>query len=77
MTIRSGKDAILQASVGQQKQETRFVWLVLKLGVGRRYPEVDSLVMVQVKQIQEMGAYVKLVSSYFAKTALKTMLVVS
>jgi translation initiation factor 2 subunit 1 len=26
-----------------------------------RYPEVDSLVMVQVKQIQEMGAYVKLV----------------
>lgn len=27
-----------------------------------RYPEVDSLVMVQVKQIQEMGAYVKLVS---------------
>merc|ERR1711939_694177 len=25
-----------------------------------RYPEVDSLVMVQVKQIQEMGAYVKL-----------------
>lgn len=26
------------------------------------YPETDSLVMVQVKQIQEMGAYVKLVS---------------
>ncbi|CAD6572400.1 MAG: hypothetical protein CYPHOPRED_004825 [Cyphobasidiales sp. Tagirdzhanova-0007] len=25
-----------------------------------KYPEVDSLVMVQVKQIQEMGAYVKL-----------------
>lgn len=27
-----------------------------------RFPEVDELVMVQVKQIQEMGAYVKLVS---------------
>jgi translation initiation factor 2 alpha subunit (eIF-2alpha) len=27
-----------------------------------RYPEVDSLVMVQVKQIQENGAYVKLVN---------------
>lgn len=26
-----------------------------------RFPEVDELVMVQVKQIQEMGAYVKLV----------------
>lgn len=25
------------------------------------YPEVDDLVMVQVKQIQDMGAYVKLV----------------
>lgn len=28
----------------------------------RRYPAIDELVMVQVKQIQEMGAYVKLVS---------------
>jgi len=27
-----------------------------------RYPEVDELVMVQVRQIAEMGAYVKLVS---------------
>ena len=27
-----------------------------------RFPEVDELVMVSVKQIQEMGAYVKLVS---------------
>jgi hypothetical protein len=27
-----------------------------------KYPEVDDLVMVQVKQIAEMGAYVKLVS---------------
>ncbi|KAK4698907.1 translation initiation factor 2 subunit 1, partial [Phenoliferia sp. Uapishka_3] len=27
-----------------------------------KFPEVDELVMVQVKQIQEMGAYVKLVS---------------
>lgn len=34
------------------------------LVLGRfRFPEVDELVMVQVKQIQEMGAYVKLVSS--------------
>lgn len=29
----------------------------------QRYPEVDDLVMVQVRQIAEMGAYVKLVSS--------------
>ena len=28
----------------------------------QRYPEVDELVMVQVRQIAEMGAYVKLVS---------------
>ena len=28
----------------------------------QRYPEVDELVMVQVCQIAEMGAYVKLVS---------------
>ena len=28
-----------------------------------RYPEVDELVMVQVRQIAEMGAYVKLVRS--------------
>jgi translation initiation factor 2 subunit 1 len=28
-----------------------------------KYPEVDDLVMVTVKQIAEMGAYVKLVSS--------------
>merc|ERR1712093_549431 len=35
--------------------------LLLKMRYYRpRYPEVDSLVMVQVKQIQEMGAYVKL-----------------
>ena len=27
----------------------------------QRYPEVDELVMVQVRQIAEMGAYVKLV----------------
>lgn len=30
-----------------------------------KFPEVDQLVMVQVKQIQEMGAYVKLVRLYF------------
>jgi translation initiation factor 2 subunit 1 len=29
----------------------------------QRYPEVDELVMVQVRQIAEMGAYVKLVRS--------------
>jgi hypothetical protein len=29
-----------------------------------KFPEVDQLVMVQVKQIAEMGAYVKLVSSW-------------
>jgi translation initiation factor 2 subunit 1 len=28
-----------------------------------RYPEVEELVMVQVRQIAEMGAYVKLVRS--------------
>ena len=27
----------------------------------QKYPEVDELVMVQVRQIAEMGAYVKLV----------------
>lgn len=27
----------------------------------QRYPEVEELVMVQVRQIAEMGAYVKLV----------------
>ena len=31
----------------------------------QRYPEVDELVMVQVRQIAEMGAYVKLVCSPF------------
>jgi hypothetical protein len=30
-----------------------------------RYPEVDELVMVQVRQIAEMGAYVKLVRLLF------------
>ena len=30
-----------------------------------RYPEVDELVMVQVRQIAEMGAYVKLVCPSF------------
>ncbi len=29
----------------------------------QKYPEVDELVMVQVRQIAEMGAYVKLVSN--------------
>ena len=28
-----------------------------------KYPDVDDLVMVQVRSIAEMGAYVKLVSS--------------
>jgi hypothetical protein len=30
----------------------------------QRYPEVDELVMVQVRQIAEMGAYVKLVRPF-------------
>jgi len=30
----------------------------------QKYPEVDELVMVQVRQIAEMGAYVKLVRSH-------------
>jgi hypothetical protein len=30
----------------------------------QRYPEVDELVMVQVRQIAEMGAYVKLVNPF-------------
>lgn len=30
----------------------------------QRYPEVDELVMVQVRQIAEMGAYVKLVGKF-------------
>jgi translation initiation factor 2 subunit 1 len=28
-----------------------------------KFPEIDELVMVQVRQIAEMGAYVKLVSN--------------
>lgn len=28
----------------------------------QKYPDVDELVMVQVREIAEMGAYVKLVS---------------
>lgn len=35
----------------------------------QKYPEVDELVMVQVRQIAEMGAYVKLVSPSHARTA--------
>ena len=30
----------------------------------QKYPEVEELVMVQVRQIAEMGAYVKLVRTY-------------
>jgi translation initiation factor 2 alpha subunit (eIF-2alpha) len=30
----------------------------------QKYPEVDELVMVQVRQIAEMGAYVKLVRDW-------------
>jgi translation initiation factor 2 subunit 1 len=33
----------------------------------QKYPEVDELVMVQVRQIAEMGAYVKLVRSAFPR----------
>jgi translation initiation factor 2 alpha subunit (eIF-2alpha) len=38
----------------------------------QRYPEVDELVMVQVRQIAEMGAYVKLVSGYIARRGLSS-----
>lgn len=31
------------------------------MSANRRYPEIDDLVMVNVRQIAEMGAYVKLV----------------
>lgn len=34
-----------------------------------KYPEVDELVMVQVRQIAEMGAYVKLVRPSIGKLA--------
>jgi translation initiation factor 2 alpha subunit (eIF-2alpha) len=34
----------------------------------QRYPEVDELVMVQVRQIAEMGAYVKLVRHVFCNS---------
>jgi hypothetical protein len=34
-------------------------------------PQVDEVVMVQVKQIQEMGAYVKLVSNLFYRHPVK------
>lgn len=34
----------------------------------QRYPEVDELVMVQVRQIAEMGAYVKLVRRHHGIT---------
>lgn len=33
----------------------------------QRYPEVDELVMVQVRQIAEMGAYVKLVCPFLPR----------
>lgn len=32
-----------------------------------KYPEVDSLVMVQIVAIEDMGAYVKLVRSWSLK----------
>ena len=40
----------------------------------QRYPEVDELVMVQVRQIAEMGAYVKLVSASTQRTNDRLML---
>lgn len=30
----------------------------------QKYPDVDELVMVQVREIAEMGAYVKLVCTF-------------
>ncbi len=38
----------------------------------QRYPEVDELVMVQVRQIAEMGAYVKLVCPHSSSSAART-----
>jgi len=41
------------------------VWLQFKMRYyEQRYPEVDELVMVQVRQIADMGAYVKLVHHF-------------
>jgi translation initiation factor 2 subunit 1 len=40
----------------------------------QRFPEVDELVMVQVRQIAEMGAYVKLVRTIHLTCSL-TMLI--
>lgn len=39
----------------------------------QKYPEVDELVMVQVRQIAEMGAYVKLVRLPTSIITLKLM----
>lgn len=47
-----------RSAVGQKTTTMRYY--------EQRYPEVDELVMVQVRQIAEMGAYVKLVSLMFS-----------
>ncbi len=41
----------------------------------QKYPEVDELVMVQVRQIAEMGAYVKLVRRPFLASDFRTPLI--
>ncbi len=41
----------------------------------QKYPEVDELVMVQVRQIAEMGAYVKLVHCPFLASDFRTPLI--
>lgn len=46
---------------GSQALESDFRFLTIMRYYEQKYPEVDELVMVQVRQIAEMGAYVKLV----------------
>jgi translation initiation factor 2 subunit 1 len=41
-----------------------------------KYPEVDELVMVQVRQIAEMGAYVKLVCVFGWKGPVHLLIVI-
>lgn len=62
-------DASLNAMTAEKHISARTFWR-LKYSTQHamryyreKYPEVDELVMVQVRQIAEMGAYVKLVST--------------
>jgi translation initiation factor 2 subunit 1 len=42
----------------------------------QRYPEVDELVMVQVRQIAEMGAYVKLVNNFIGLSSAEWLTII-